>query len=335
MTLIRREIPADHGQVRALQEAAFAAVAHASGHEAELVDALRDGEDWAPRLSFVAETEGKPVGHVICSYGRLAGKPVIGLGPIGVDPAFQGRGIGSALMHAVIGAAEATGEPAIVLLGDPEFYGRFGFVPAERHGVIAPDPAWGQYFQVAHWRRGTTGSRAGTTTPPPSTNSADPGPRPAAPLGRPGAALVAGPRRAGPNRCLKSYCGLDGTEPARGGEVMMVVWGPMMMVLMLAFWVAVIWGGVAIARGVFGRRLTGPPAAGEIGQHQSRRQPADPRLLVSDAERRAVVNALEHHTRVGRLTMAEFDERSARAWAARTAGELADITADLPPAEDR
>lgn len=51
-------------------------------------------------------------------------------------------------MHAMIGAAEAAGEPLIALLGDGRFYGRFGSVEASRLGVAAPDSAWGSHFQV-------------------------------------------------------------------------------------------------------------------------------------------------------------------------------------------
>ena len=51
-------------------------------------------------------------------------------------------------MHAVIGTADAAGEPLIALLGDQRFYGRFGFVEASRMGILAPDPAWGAHFQV-------------------------------------------------------------------------------------------------------------------------------------------------------------------------------------------
>ena len=51
-------------------------------------------------------------------------------------------------MHTVLGAAEALGEPLVALLGEPTYYRRFGFVPAQSAGVIAPDPSWGDYFQV-------------------------------------------------------------------------------------------------------------------------------------------------------------------------------------------
>lgn len=116
---------------------------------------------------------------------------------------------------------------------------------------------------------------------------------------------------------------------------MMPIWGFPMMLLMVVFWVAVIWGCVAISRGRFRRPLTERPAAGEPVEGTGRELPANPNLLASDAERREVVVALEQHARDGRLTMAEFDDRSARAWAARTAGELAEITDDLPPADGR
>jgi putative acetyltransferase len=74
--------------------------------------------------------------------------PLAAPGPVGVHPRHQGRGVGSALMRALIGAAEALDEPALVLLGSPDFYGRFGFVPASSVGIQAPEPAWGAHFQV-------------------------------------------------------------------------------------------------------------------------------------------------------------------------------------------
>jgi putative acetyltransferase len=51
-------------------------------------------------------------------------------------------------MHAVLGAADALGEPLVGLLGDPGYYHRFGFVPAQSIGIAAPDSSWGEDFQV-------------------------------------------------------------------------------------------------------------------------------------------------------------------------------------------
>lgn len=161
MTLIRREIEGDAPLIHALHDAAFATVAYASGTEAAIVDALRESEDWLPQMSLVAEIDGKPVGHAVCSYGRLAGERILGLGPIGVDPGLHGKGIGSALMHASIAAADARDEPMIILLGNPAYYGRFGFEPAARYGINPQEAEWEPAFQVrrlANWRddlRGT------------------------------------------------------------------------------------------------------------------------------------------------------------------------------------
>ena len=148
--------PADADAIRAVHTAAFPTSDDAGGVpiEAPLVDALRADEGWLPRLSLLAIDDDRIVGHVVCTRGWVAtgsgwgDVPVLGLGPLGVVPADQGRGCGSALMHAVLGAADALDEPLVALLGEPAYYGRFGFGPAADLGIDAPDPQWGAYFQV-------------------------------------------------------------------------------------------------------------------------------------------------------------------------------------------
>lgn len=142
--LIRREAPPDFDAVAVVHDAAFGGPSHPA-----LVDALRAGGHVDPALSLVAvDPAGDVVGHVVCSRGRIGDVPAQGLGPIGVVPARQGGGVGSALMHAVLGAADALGEPFVALLGNPSYYGRFGFVASTVHRVESPDPDWGGYFQV-------------------------------------------------------------------------------------------------------------------------------------------------------------------------------------------
>ena len=148
---IRRERPEDRAGVRSVHRAAFARPGHVDEQvpEALLVDQLRDGPWWLPHLSLVA-VSGEVVGHVVASRATVqpSGAAVLGLGPIGVEPAWQRQGVGSALMRAVLAAAEARDEAAVVLLGDPVYYRRFGFVPAAEHGLLPPDPAWGAAFQL-------------------------------------------------------------------------------------------------------------------------------------------------------------------------------------------
>jgi putative acetyltransferase len=69
-------------------------------------------------------------------------------GPIGVLPDHQGLGIGSALMNALLAAADAAEVPLVALLGAPHHYSRLGFRPARELGVVPPEPEWGDAFQV-------------------------------------------------------------------------------------------------------------------------------------------------------------------------------------------
>lgn len=147
--LIRRETPADVDAIRSVTEAAFGPLyAPAAAPEPGLVDQLRADAGWLPELSLVAEIGGDVVGHVVCTRGRVGDTPALGLGPLSVRPDHQRAGVGSALMHAVLGAADALGEPLVALLGDPGYYGRFGFRQAEEFGVLPPEAGWGVHFQA-------------------------------------------------------------------------------------------------------------------------------------------------------------------------------------------
>src|SRR5262249_26256493 len=101
-----------------------------------------------PELSFTALADGVVAGHVTASRATVADDPVVAAGPIGVFPHRQGVGIGSALMNALLDAADAADVPLVVLLGAPQYYGRFGFRPARELGVISPVPDWGDAFQA-------------------------------------------------------------------------------------------------------------------------------------------------------------------------------------------
>nr|WP_257909843.1 GNAT family N-acetyltransferase [Janibacter limosus] len=71
-----------------------------------------------------------------------------GLGPISVRPDHQQQGIGAALVMSVVASAEQAAEPVVVLLGDPEYYGFFGFVPASRLGIGSPGDWEDRYFRA-------------------------------------------------------------------------------------------------------------------------------------------------------------------------------------------
>ncbi len=146
--IIRKETSRDLVATRAVQAAAFGRGAATEPVEVRLLAELRRCDGWIPQLSLVAEVDGVVRGHVVTTRGYVGERPALGLGPIGVDPAGQRAGIGLALMHATIGAAEAMDEPLIALLGSPAYYRRFGFVASATVGIDPPDPSWGEFFQV-------------------------------------------------------------------------------------------------------------------------------------------------------------------------------------------
>ncbi|WP_375020453.1 GNAT family N-acetyltransferase [Actinomadura sp. 21ATH] len=139
--ITRPEAAGDAAAVRAVVRAAFP-----TAEEADLVDALRADPAWIPGLSWVAETPaGEIAGHALLTRCRVGGADALALAPVSVLPAYQKRGAGAAVTRAALRAAAELGEPLAVVLGHPEYYPRFGFVPASRMGIRAsfevPDEA--------------------------------------------------------------------------------------------------------------------------------------------------------------------------------------------------
>lgn len=149
--IIRRELPGDEKEITRVHADAFAVEYPDSAPvEPGLVTALRASDAWIPALSLVAVCDGQVVGHVCCTRSTLGERrsPVLGLGPLSVVEELKRSGVGSALMHAVIGTADALDEPLIVLLGHPGYYPRFGFRPAAELGIRPEVAEWEPAFQA-------------------------------------------------------------------------------------------------------------------------------------------------------------------------------------------
>ena len=127
---VRLARPQDRDVSIEVERAAFE-----SETEPAIVVATRDEEG---SFAFVAEEDGRVVGHVQLSRAWAGAAPIVALGPIGVLPERQGRGIGRALIEAAVAEARGRGEGAVILLGDPALYPRFGFEPASRFGLRNP-----------------------------------------------------------------------------------------------------------------------------------------------------------------------------------------------------
>lgn len=131
----RPETAEDAAAIREINLAAFP-----TADEADLVDALRaDADAWIDGLSLVSRApDGILAGHALLTRCHVDGRPALALAPCAVLPAHQRRGAGTAAIRAALAAARAHGENLVVVLGHPEYYPRFGFVPASRFGVRAP-----------------------------------------------------------------------------------------------------------------------------------------------------------------------------------------------------
>lgn len=148
MILIRAEIAADRDAIHRVNAAAFETEA-----EAKLVDALRASAQ--PFLSFVAIQGNEVIGHILYTgvviEGRHSG---LGLAPMSVLTQYQRTGVGSLLARETLKKLRKAGYPWVVVLGHPEYYPRFGFVPSVQYGIGCEYDAPVEAFMVLELQPG-------------------------------------------------------------------------------------------------------------------------------------------------------------------------------------
>ena len=132
---VRSAAPTDRAAIRAVHTSAFP-----TALEAELVEALeREGDSI---VSLVAERGGEIIGHILLSRMAVSAPGrayrALGLGPMAVRPDAQRQGVGSALVAKALEQATAAGEELIFVVGDPAYYGRFGFSTASAAPFASP-----------------------------------------------------------------------------------------------------------------------------------------------------------------------------------------------------
>ncbi|MBI1325604.1 GNAT family N-acetyltransferase [bacterium] len=147
--LIRSERECDFAAIGDVITRAFAVAEHASGTEAAIVERLRQNGKLA--VSLVAEIEGRIVGHAAASPVTISDGALgwFGIGPVAVDPALQRRGIGGRLVREILANLVALEASGCVVLGEPAFYGRFGF---RASGQLIYPGMPGEYFQEIAWK---------------------------------------------------------------------------------------------------------------------------------------------------------------------------------------
>jgi putative acetyltransferase len=150
---IRRENIEDIPDIYAVVRAAFARPG-----EAELVGALRRAN--ALVVSAVATVGSRIVGHVAFSPVTIDHHPALALAPVAVEPASQRQGIGAALVRWGLDECRRLGHGIVIVLGEPAYYGRFGFTPASKFGIACPFPVPSEAFMLLElWSDAAAGRR--------------------------------------------------------------------------------------------------------------------------------------------------------------------------------
>jgi predicted N-acetyltransferase YhbS len=108
---------------------------------AKTCERLREGRLPADGLAFTARAGGRLVGTIRLWSITAGGVPALLLGPLAVDAAHEGRGIGSMLMRHALSEAARLGHKAVILVGDAPYYARFGFSRAATLDLLLPGPA--------------------------------------------------------------------------------------------------------------------------------------------------------------------------------------------------
>jgi putative acetyltransferase len=154
MMIIRPESTTDFPAITALLDAAFDGT-----YESRLVEQLRGTDAYLPQFTLVGEEDGRVVAFVMLSVVSLetvdSRNTAVAIGPVAVSPDLQNRGLGSTLMRELLRLVDERGEhDTVILLGHPQYYTRFGFVPASDVGIY-PELPWAEAAFMARQENGS------------------------------------------------------------------------------------------------------------------------------------------------------------------------------------
>ncbi len=169
--IIRPEQTKDYTVIRKINELAFSGRA-----EADLIESLRKSDSFIPELSLVAVQKGEVIGHILFSLITIKSKEkvisALALAPMAVHPEFQNKGVGSKLVYRGLEDCKRLGHKIVVVIGHPEYYPRFGFLPARDKGLEVAFPVPDEAFMVLELIPGALEITQGEVIYPPAFQEA-------------------------------------------------------------------------------------------------------------------------------------------------------------------
>ena len=172
--ITRPENSEDFPRIYRLVKAAFETTPHAEGDEQDFVERQRASDGYIAALSLVTETDNQIVAHLMMTGLNLnvaplapgAAAEILLLAAVSVEPEWQNNGIGSGLILDAFERASALGHGAVLVVGDPHFYRRFGFKPSLEYGIVNENRIEDQYVQALELVPGSLGGLTGTVLLP-------------------------------------------------------------------------------------------------------------------------------------------------------------------------
>lgn len=148
----RQEWAGEFREIHELVRDAFQTAHYAEGDEQDFVDAQRNAESYLPELALVLENDGRLIAHIMLTQGAISTTtgpyPILLLACVAVDAEHRNRGIGTAFIEAALQRACNLGHSAVILVGDPAYYRRLGFVPSIQFGITNENGIEPEYVQV-------------------------------------------------------------------------------------------------------------------------------------------------------------------------------------------
>lgn len=165
---IRLEKEEDYFNIENLTREAFWNVYRPGCDEHLVLHKLRNVASFIPELDYIAEIDGRMVGHIaysrmFCGENRQMSEEIIGFGPISVLPEVQKMGIGQELIHFSMQKAKNLGYKAVLITGSDQYYPKLGFEKASNYHIYLPgmEEQEASFFMVKELEKGYLSNHAG------------------------------------------------------------------------------------------------------------------------------------------------------------------------------